>query len=296
MPCVFIVLSKENEKMARFERRFVKQIYKNSGGFLPSWPLGKQVKLGDVIDLKYRRMVYLGSLADTSIGIDITVDTDDKVDTTKWQSSKSVNVTAKAQGEMPLTGSNLPVNKAGLTINFSNKGGFLFQPGGMRIDRIRNLITVRQEAKERLFRDLFNLRKIYIITEVGVVDSYALTISRSRNSVLEVAVKGQPSISTKDLADVSLDLEIRTESALDFNVVGAAGGEIFFKAEKLVLKQNQKEELLQRQPKLKHVPEDYLPSFLEPKIVADKGVDCLCDFVSLSLDDLEEFIGDEDDV
>lgn len=281
--------------MARFERKFVKQIYKNSGGFLPSWPLGKQVKLGDVIDLKYRRMIYLGTLKDPAINISITVDTDDAIDNTKWQSSNSVNVITKAKGEVPAKGSNLPINKAGLTIDFSKQGGFLFQPGGMRIDRIKNLISVRKEAKEKLFRELFNLRKVYIVTQVGIVDSYALTISQSKNSKLEVAVEGQPSISTKDLADVSLDLEVKTESALDFNVIGSQGGEIFFKAEKLVLKQNEKEELFLRKPELKNIPEDYLPSFLENDIIANKGIDNLCDFVPTSLDDLEELIGDEDD-
>lgn len=254
------------------------------------------MKLGDVIDLKYRRMIYLGTLTDPAIDISITVDVDNTVDNTKWQSSKSVNVVAKAKGEVPADGSNLPINKAGITINFSKQGGFLFQPGGMRINRIKNLITVRKEAKEKLFRELFNLRKVYIITEVGIVDSYALTISQSKNSKLEVAAEGKPTISTKDLADISLDLEIKTESALDFNVIGSEGGEIFFKAEKLVLKQNQKEELIQRKPQLKDISEDYLPSFLESEIIADKGIDNLCDFIPISLDDLEEFIGDEDDI
>jgi hypothetical protein len=278
--------------MAQFERKFVKQIYKNSGGFLPSWPLGRQVKLGDVIDLKYRRMVYLGTLKDPSIDIAIDIDTDNTIDITKWQSSNSINVVTKAKGEAPDEGSNLPINKAGITIDFSKKGGFLFQPGGMKIDRIKNLITVRKEAKEKLFRDLFNLRKIYIITEVGIVDSYSLTISQSKNSKLEVAAEGKPTISTKDLADLSLDLEVKTESALDFNVIGSEGGEIFFKAEKLVLKQNQREELIMRKPQLKDIPEDYLPSFLETDIIADKGIDELCDFIPTSLDDLEEFMGD----
>ncbi|WP_407264911.1 hypothetical protein R5N98_12655 [Tenacibaculum maritimum] len=279
--------------MGRFEKRFVKQIYKNSGGFLPTWPLGRQVKLGDIIDLNYRRMEYLGTLRDPVLNIEITVGEDTSVDSTKWQSKNGVNIVAKAKGEIPREGSNLPVNKAGITLNFSKAGGFLFQPSGMRINRIENLISVRNEAKEKLFRDLFNLRKIYIITEVGVVDSYALTISESKNSKLEVAVEGQTNLSTKDLADTSLNLEVKTESSLDFNTIGTKGGEIFFKAEKLVLKQDEKEELLIRKPELRNIQEDYLSSFLEKDIINQKGIDKLFDFKSLTMDDLEVLTGDE---
>jgi hypothetical protein len=279
--------------MARFEKKFVKSIYKNSGGFLPSWPLGKQVKLGDVIDLKRKRMDYLGTLLDPSLNISIVEDTDPTTDDTKWQASKSVNVVMKAKGEAAGEGSKLPIEKAGITLNFTKKGGFLFQPKGMRIDRIKNLISVRKEAKEKLFKEMFNLRKVYIVTEVGIVNSYSLTISESKSSKLEVAAEGKVTISTQDLADASLNLEVKTESALDFSVVGATGGSIFYKAEKLILRPDEKVKLLDRKPELRNVNDEYLLSFVESDYLKENGIDKICDFVPLSLDDTEELIGDE---
>lgn len=279
--------------MARLERKFVRQIYRNSGGFIPTWPLGKQVKLGDVIDLKFRRMIYLGTLLDPLVDININIEEDDSIDDSKWQSKNSVNITFKGKGDIPSEGSKLPIDKAGLTVEFTKKGGFLFQPSGMKINRIKNLITVRKEAKEKLFREMFSLRKVYIITQVAEVNSYALTISQSKNSKLEVAVEGKPSISVSDLANVSLGLDVKTENALDFNNIGTQGGSIFFKAEKLILKKEEKEKLFERKPNLKNIPEEYLPSFLENQIIESEGIEKLFDFTPTTLEDLDDFMGIE---
>lgn len=100
--------------MARFEKKFFKTIYKNTGGFFPTWPLGRQVKLGDIIDIKRNRMDYLGNVSDPAIGISVVAGPDLTADNTKWQSKSSVNIAIKAKGEAPEEGSRLPIDKAGI--------------------------------------------------------------------------------------------------------------------------------------------------------------------------------------
>jgi hypothetical protein len=147
----------------RFERSFTRHIFNNTGGFLPSWPLGTNVKLGDIIDLKHNRIEYLGNLTDKSLGIKISAIKDPTADDIKWQSSSNVNVSLKAQGEVPAGICKIPIDKAGITIEFTKSGGFLFQPLELRYHRIKDLISVRQEAIKKLAVEQFGLRKIYFI-------------------------------------------------------------------------------------------------------------------------------------
>lgn len=281
--------------MARFEKKFVKAIYKNTGGFFATWPLGRQVKLGDVIDIKRKRMDYLGNIADPAIGIQIIPGPDITADKTKWQSKSNVNIVIKAKGESPKEGSNLPIDKAGVTITFTKQGGFIFQPTGVKYNRIENLVTVRQEAIKKLTSDLFNLRKVYLIKEVAVVDSYSLTISETKQSKLEVAAEGEINISTEDLARIDIDLVVRTENSLDYNVIGKEGGALFYKGEKIKLKREKLETLIKNNPLLEELPEDQLAFMFPGSELTPENANDFFEFSPMNLDDLEELVGEEDD-
>ena len=134
-----------------------------------------------------------------------------------------MNISVKAKGDAPDIGSKIPLDKAGITVEFTKEGGFLFQPKGLSYIRMKNLVSVRLEAMKKLAVELFGLRKIYIIKEVAKVDSYALTISQSSESKYEVAVEGNVKLSTESLADASLDFQVKTEKALDYTATGAEG-------------------------------------------------------------------------
>ncbi|WP_157976286.1 hypothetical protein [Lewinella sp. IMCC34191] len=281
--------------MANFEKRFFKDIYKNSGGFLPTWPLGRQVKLGDVVDIKHRRMDYLGNLSDPLLDIKITPGPDESQDETKWQSSKSVTITLKAAGETNPEVSNLPIDKAGIKVEFSKSGGFLFQPKGMNINRIENLVSVRSEAIKKLSAELFSMRSIFMIVEVGIVESYALTISESDSSLLELSVEGEQSISTKDLARTDLNFQYKTESQLDFNNIGAEGGSIFFKCEKMRVRRDKVVELRQELPSFLEAPDDVQAMLIPNSRITPENALEYFEFTPLTLDDLEVFLGTLDE-
>ncbi len=97
--------------ITRFERDFTRYIFKNTGGFLPSWPLGRHIRLGDIIDLKRNRMEYLGNLGEKAFGIKIGIIKDPTENSFKWQSKSNVHISTKVQGEMPTPGSNIPIDK-----------------------------------------------------------------------------------------------------------------------------------------------------------------------------------------
>jgi hypothetical protein len=278
--------------MAQFEKFFVKTVFRNTGGFLPGWPIGRPVKLGDVIALRYRRMEYLGNLADPDIGITIIPGEDTAGDDMKWQSKNSVSVTVKIAGEAPLPNSRLTQADAGLTLEFSKGGGFLFEPRGLRFNRIENLVTVRKEAISKLTSQMFGALRIYIIKEVGIIDSYALTISQSVGSKLEVSAEGKSSLSTKDLASLDLDLKIRREELLDFNSVGTKGGTIFFKGEKIKLRTSMKDEIVRNYPAMVHSSDDALLSKVSIRSINSRTAASYFDFADIGGDDIDQLLGE----
>jgi len=279
----------------RFEREFARYIFKNTGGFLPSWPLGTNVKLGDIIDLKRKRIEYLGNLTDDLFKIEIKAIKDPTAEDVKWQSKSNVNVSTKAKGELPIKGCKIPIDKAGITIEFSKSGGFLFQPEGIRYNRIKNLVSVRQEAMRKLAVELFGMRKIYYIKEVALVDSYALTISQSSESKLEVAVEGKVSLSTKDLASADLEFEVKTEKFLDFSVTGGKGGSIFFKPERMKLKREKREEIVNAKPELSRLSDENLMAMIPPKDITADSINEMMEFSPLILEDLDDLMGIDDE-
>lgn len=276
---------------SRFERSFVREIFKNTGGFIPSWPLGTDVKLGDVIDLKRNRMDYLGNLGEAPIKIKIEGFADPTRDDVKWQSKSNVNISIKAKGDAPDIGSNIPIDKAGLSIEFTKEGGFLFQPLGLYYIRMKNLVSVRMDAMQKLAVELFGLRKIYFIKEVAKVDSYALTISQSSESKFEVAVEGDIKLSTESLASAELNFEVKTEKALDFTATGKQGGTIFFKPERMKLKREKREELVEANPRLGALSDENLLAMISPADFSSDTVNSIIEFSPVSLEDIDEIFG-----
>lgn len=271
-----------------FERSFVRYIFRNTGGFIPSWPLGTHVRLGDVIDLKRNRMDYLGNLGEDPIKINIEGIPDPTKDDIKWQSKSNVSVSVKAKGDAPDIGSKIPIDKAGITIDFTKEGGFLFQPKGLSYIRMKNLVSVRMDAMRKLAVELFGLRKIYFIKEVAEVDSYALTISQSADSKYEVAVEGDIKLSTQSLASTELAFEIKAEKSLDFTATGMQGGAIFFKPERMKLKREKREEIVDADPLLAALSDENLMAMIPPKDFTPETVNSIIEFSPVSLEDIEE--------
>ncbi len=280
--------------MAQLEKLFVKTVFRNTGGFLATWPIGRQVKLGDIVSIRFRRMDYVGNLADPGIGIKVIPGNDITGDDLKWQSKNSVNVITKLAGEAPLPESRLTQADAGITIEFSKSGGFLFESKGIKYNRIENFVTVRKEAISKLTSTMFGVLKIYIIKEIGILDSYALTISQSNKSKLEVSAKGKVSISTKDLASLDLNLEIKKEELLDFNSIGTKGGAIFFKGERIILKPSKKDELVKEFPAFANASEDVLLSKINTKSVNSNNAKNYFSFVDINDDDIGQLLGDSE--
>lgn len=225
--------------MDNFIRDYVDAIYKNQDRFLPMIPLGNPVKLGDLLLLRKdgrRGIEYMGNSADPAIGVDVSEGPDETASDQRWQSASGMSWSFKAAGVAPKAGSALSEAEAGLSISLSKEKAFLFQPLGIKYNRIENLVTVRSALVKKLTSGQFDSRELWIVKQVASVTSYALAISISKQGSLEVSAKaGITTLALPDLARVDLGLTVKRADDLGFSDVGANGGSLFFRAEKMVL-------------------------------------------------------------
>jgi hypothetical protein len=112
---------------------------------------------------------------------------------------------------------------------------------------------------------------------------------------LEVAVEGKLKISTKDLANATLDFDVKTEKALDFSVTGADGGSIFFKPERMRLKREKREEIVDANPKLNKLSDENLLAMIPPKDFTSASINDIIEFSPVTMEDIDELMGEEMD-
>lgn len=282
--------------MGRFEKKFFKSIYRNHGGFMPTWPLGRLVELGDIVTISNKRMDYKGSLT-ADYDIDFEIREDDTADDLSWSKKSGVDVNIKLKGEASLPNSTIPQGRAGVNLDFKKNFGFLFIPKGIRYNRIQNLVEVRKAALDKLARDHFDgLRRVCIVKEVAVVDSYALTIAFSKESNLDVTANADLDVlKEEDLAKADLGLTVTRKQEIAYNNIGASGGAIFFRAEKIKLRKEVVDQILDERPSLIGAPEDVVASTITGNRIANEGED-LFEFSDMTLDDIEDLTGGDEEL
>jgi hypothetical protein len=216
-----------------FIKKYREFIYKNNGGFLPVTPLGRTVKLGDLLRLPKGHkgdIDYRGVFDDAHVKIKGYHDP--STHDNSWRASSGVVTTFKAAGAAPVAGSALGSVEAGIRIEFTKDDQILLEPRGLRYHRIENLMDVRKALLAHAEGVPAQYRGVCLVTEIAVVESYALAISVSKGALLEVAATaGASALTLSDLSRVDLGLVQRKESNLGFRAVGAEGGALFFKAE-----------------------------------------------------------------
>jgi hypothetical protein len=218
---------------------FVKTTYKKYR-YIPTIPLGKPVEFGDllIIGKVGKPPVWLGNIKDPLIGIEVGEIEDTTPSDMKLSSKSGMIFSMKAKGERT-EGSIIPVEKAGIVIEFSKRGGYLFEPKGVRFNRIKDLISIRKQILERVPKELLlGHSEIFWVKEIAQVESYAFVSSSSSKSRLEVSADVE--IGRNHLAKLNAEadfgLKIAYERDLEDSDIGEKGGNIFFIAEKIRLR------------------------------------------------------------
>ncbi len=280
--------------MGNFASRFIRDIYKGTQGFLPAWPLGRPVNLGAIVDLHRYRMERIGSIEDPAIGITFEIETDPTPSTIKWTRKSDVSINFKMKGSNSLLGSNIPVNKAGISFSFNRNNAFYFYPQSIKYHRIKNLISIRNQILEKITRDSFKFRSIYVIKEVAFVSAYVLLISQSKDTNFEILADTGDQISITDLFKAEMEFKIVKESESIFYEISKKGGAIFFKAEKIRLRNDKREELKKGIDSEDDIRDSNLLAMVPEEDLSGNRLFDYMELAPLSLEDLENFSPDDE--
>ncbi|WP_027183108.1 caspase family protein [Desulfovibrio inopinatus] len=269
----------------RPERQFLEHIQKNCGDFVPAWPIGQQIKLGDIVELvDEKRVNYLGSILDPLFGIGVDVQEGDSVDYMNWQ--KTTELTVGLDISVPLI-SNVG---ATLSIGFGSKGNFLFVLRDVVFQRIQNLVSVRREALRKISPEYFLGKSVFLVTEVARAGSYALAISNSSNARLEITSDADLQLGIEDLARVDIGLKVVSETDMAYTTIANTGGDILGKVEMIQGKPEARRELTLANPLFAHLGQrDFI--YAIPKTLADKSeTDSLFEFAPIGLGEIIEVV------
>ena len=122
-----------------------------------------------------------------------------------------------------------------------------------------------------------------------------MIIASSRSGKIEVSAEGDVQLTADDLARVDLGLRIEWENALSYRDIGSSGGAIFFKAEKLVLRPEVLNQLRSTSELLAGLSDRELAAFLPPDRQLLGEAISNRHFIPASLDDLDLFLGEEEE-
>ena len=217
-------------------RPFARYIYTNNNQFLLNLPFGRQMRLGDLFTIRGGKIskAYHGNLDE--LGVEVVTETDEATDDDTWAGEHGVSFESGVEAKIPGTETTPPVS-AKLRANFERAGGFLFQPKGVRYDRIKNIITVENAAREKLSKQLLGLvTSPWLITEIVVASRYTLAIAQSDNSVWEVGANVDFALGQADLVNVELGLKVTKQSKMEISKLGEGPATLFFRARKLKIK------------------------------------------------------------
>jgi hypothetical protein len=114
--------------------------------------------------------------------------------------------------------------------------------------------------------------------------------------LFELAVSGDIKLSAKDLAKMGLDFEVKTERALDFSTVGSKGGAIFFKPERMRLKNEKREEIVSGHPELDSLTDENILGMIPPGEFRSETVNNIMEFTPVTMEDLDDILGEEEAV
>lgn len=266
--------------MTNATRPFARYIYKNNNQFLLNLPFGRQMKLGDIFTVRGGKVSksYYGNVSE--VGVKLAPESDDTLDNESWSGTHGTSIESEFVGSTPSTGSVPPIS-ARLKVQFERKGSFLFQSRDVHYDRIRNVIEVENDCREKLSKKMLGLAVTpWLITEVVVAQSYALAIAQSDRSTWEVGGNVDFALGIADLANVGLNLKVVRESRMEISKLGAGPTTLFFKARKLKLKLRALSE--ETALNARSLPEDTLS--LES--IANKAGRDLLQWENVSFDDL----------
>jgi hypothetical protein len=212
--------------MADVSTLYIKGIY-DRFNYLPSWLPNTKLKLGDVGIQQGGTFKRMTSLRELSIPYKIRHGKE-PVDFT-YTSQSGISNKAKLAGELA-AGTTIPLGKAGILVEFSQQGAFLFQAVGCLVNEI--------EDRARLGEAIISLhtKKRWdpawsVVDTLVKAERATILVSNSNHATLELTAKTQVAIS--NLADAETGLTVSSQQGDIIRFLAAKGLTPLFKLSRL---------------------------------------------------------------
>ncbi len=173
---------------------------------LGTWLPNANLRLGDVGFQKGEEFKQMTTLKD--LGIPMTLRRGaSRVDFT-YTSQSGVKLQTKAKGVVAV-GTTLPVAEAGIAIQFSQEGAFVFQAIGCIVDEIENKVELGDAVMKLIQQGKWEADWSVVDTIVKA-DCATILVSNSASSALELTAKTP--VETTNLANLEAGFSVNSQS------------------------------------------------------------------------------------
>ncbi|MCX4137900.1 hypothetical protein M0D68_06875 [Paraburkholderia sp. SEWSISQ10-3 4] len=197
---------------------YVRDIYKRFA-FLACWMPNMSVSLGDVGIVENNVFKQVTSLK--NLGIPYTSRLGGHPADFSFTSESGVKILTKVKGELA-AGTTLPAAKAGVCIQFSKKGGFIFQASDCYMDEIDDKVTLGKSIVELSRNGKDQWRREWCVIDTLVrAGSATIMVSTSAQAALELTAKAAVDPST--LAKLDAGFSVNAQSGDIVRVIAQKG-------------------------------------------------------------------------
>lgn len=216
--------------------KYFSDVFLKTNGFIPVFPFGISLEIGDFFLIENGSIFKLGSLK----GNEEFFDFDQPVRITKkasqpeeiWQSDYEVNTTFKSRGAaLEWENVYLEDSRQALIVEFKKSGGYFFRNSEIESREFGNFHHLSDQILQKFVSKEFNFKEIYFVTETAYSEKCALSVSGGYgNLVIDFVEEGYYGLN--DLVNANVAFYPHQSKNIDYNRLNEGRGD-YFKAVKL---------------------------------------------------------------
>jgi hypothetical protein len=245
-------------------RKFYRNFYSRTNGYIPTKPLNEIVYPGDFFQIRNGEMFILGNIFSSNIVDTKNVEFQHSIKlNSSWDFSEGVTKPYSGRG----TGHNAINGEFEFSkqiLAFDVSGSFLFKGMNPEAVRIANWNDLQNELIIKLTQTYFSFRELYLVTETASTSSWSLAISSSDKGELEIATDNQ----NFGLVDIFGETSAKTIQSKDIEYYNRQSERIpcFFKAKKLVTQNEKLEVFMEELIYHRTLKNNWIGKFYESKL------------------------------
>ncbi len=219
---------------------FYQDLYLSTQGFIPFWPLGEPLRIGDLFLFRSKRMIKLGNIADPYFQLREYI----KIRKPgyhpmhyAWQLDRGVKTDFKGAAiKHYYKKLKMHPSKQGLMVKFGFPGAYFFRTSEIVYHVFENYYDLSYEILQRLASEKSNFREIFMVTETAMVKNFSLGIARGAKSRFFLNLPEITVIPTLDILNKpGLNYKVEHIRNMDTLYLDYPGENMFFRAKKIAL-------------------------------------------------------------